>query len=595
MFECRYVTGSGPLNSNRSIRWKLRRPILVISIVAIVSVSAIFGQEIAHSDTPVFKVNSELVLVPVVVTKNGQHVGSLKQDSFTVLEDGIKQRISLFEEVLPTVRGSAWATPTPGISTNSIWDNEVPSHATVFLFDLINTPFIKQEHVRNSLVTFFSALPDTQGPMMLAVLTPKGLKVLHGFTTKASVLRESVTKMRTTFGLKDYGADLRRSNTEAQMAADAAVAAKSQGHPDADAEEVQRLRQLFQGLPDAFVEAQNLNRTSLTLELLQQLAHALAGIPGRKSLVWVTGGLEYTSGSEPVTGLATGFHRGQIKTEGISPNMIAGGNEMFDLTWNELSNANVAVYPVDVEEIGNPAYSDAGSMSSTVPILLRQGFGTRAQAMNGFTDKTGGRYCELKSNLESCFRAAVDDSSSHYIIGYYPGSSGKSGWRRLMVDVHLGDVKTRARSGYFYRRDSSGPSSFQSEIALILASPMDATGIPLAIRWLPSPTPSIDTSRKRYFEIFIDPRAIIFDGAQQNHFHLRLAAATRSEQGKFAEKLAKNIDANLQPSQLLKLRQEGLAYRDVVEVSPKEREIRFVFRDEIGGSIGSITVQIEPH
>lgn len=590
MFGCGRNTTSVVLNRTSYLYRSLRRLIFVSAILPIASIST-SGQSQTDSSA-VFKAKSELVLVPVIVTENGRYVTGLKQDSFILFDDNRKQEISVFEEVLPTTHAPARAARAPGYYTNYIWNDEVPARATVFLFDLINISSIKQEHARKSLSTFLSALPDTQDPMMLAALTPNGIKVLHDFTSKASVLRESLYNMRGMGAVKEYTSDLKQNKAEAQMAADAAVAATNDGHSDASSEEVERLRLLFQGMPDAFSQAQDMNRTSFTLQLLQQLAHALAGIPGRKSLVWVTGGLEYTVGSEPDTGLAQGFHRGQIKAEGLSSNRIAEGNDAFDRTWDELASANVAVYPVDLEEISNPAYSDAGSMSSTVPTLMGRGFGTKAQAMNGFPDKTGGSYCELQSRLEDCFRDAVHDSARYYVLGYRPSSNSKSTWHRLKIDVSLKHVKVRARSGYFYGK--SGSSSFQSDIQLLLTSPIDATGIPLALRWAPSPSSRGKDSRKHYFEIFIDPSAIAFDGPKQNQIHLKFAAAARDGKTGFSEKFLKTIDANLQPSQLASFQSEGFIYRDAVLLEPTENEVRIVVRDEVSGRLGSITVPIEP-
>ena len=49
------------------------------------------------------KLNADLVLVDVLAVqkKTGRIIGDLKQDDFTVLEDGVKQTISYFREKLP--------------------------------------------------------------------------------------------------------------------------------------------------------------------------------------------------------------------------------------------------------------------------------------------------------------------------------------------------------------------------------------------------------------------------------------------------------------------------------------------------------------
>ena len=47
-----------------------------------------------------FAAGAKLVLVPTLVTdKSGNHISGLKQEDFTVLENGAEQKIATFEEI----------------------------------------------------------------------------------------------------------------------------------------------------------------------------------------------------------------------------------------------------------------------------------------------------------------------------------------------------------------------------------------------------------------------------------------------------------------------------------------------------------------
>src|SRR5437667_6230910 len=90
---------------------------------------------------PTFTATTQLVMVPVVVTKGGTHVGGLQRDAFTVLEDGKPQRLAGFEEVTAAALG-AWPKLEPGVYTNAIALGAQSTRVTLFLLDLLNTPFV---------------------------------------------------------------------------------------------------------------------------------------------------------------------------------------------------------------------------------------------------------------------------------------------------------------------------------------------------------------------------------------------------------------------------------------------------------------------
>lgn len=249
-----------------------------------------------------------------------------------------------------------------------------------------------------------------------------------------------------------------------------------------------------------------------------------------------------------------------------------------------------AVYPVNVEEVYNPVFSSPQSMGSTVPTLIGRGFGLREQAMTAFVDKTGGAYCQLQSALEHCFTRAMDDSAHYYMLAYYP-KAGTVGWRKLKIKVAGEALRVHARSGYYFRSRNTEPQTRQVEVAEAVVSPIDANGLPVAIRWIDGPPETAKT--KRSFEIFVDARSVFLDSEDQNHFRLSLVVASHTEQDKYFGKLSKYIDGHLQQQDLGKLSEKRLVYRDTIDLEVGDRDIRFLVRDEFSGRIGSVTVKLE--
>lgn len=567
------------------------RRLQLVALLFIIVVATSWAQQAPSTQSPTFRSQAALVLVPVIVQRDGKHIAGLKAEEFTVLEDGVRQQIASLEEVTGQEQVH-WQSAVPGIYTNGVATEQSAGRLTVYLFDLINTPFPKQSFARESLVRFLLALPDSRDPVMLAVMMPGGLRVLHSFTLDPALLRASLSQIKGILSENENSTRTLQGEQEAREAATQAVSTMNQGHPERDPAEVARLTELFRDLPKAFQQARDIKRTQLTLDQLQQLAQGLVGVPGRKSLIWVTGGLSYAVGADIPIPLNSMPPRSK-STPGTLMGDVADSNDRFDATWAILTDANISVYPVDVAELENPCYADVNMPQTKCGEHSMWAFtwGLRAQAMNGFADRTGGRYCPLQSRLEDCFRSAIEDSAQYYLVAYRPVLSAKGTWRKLSVKVAVPGAHVRTRSGYFVQGRNESPEAKNVQITQAMASSLDATGLPVAMHWLDSGPQTAGKIAKLSFEIFVDPRAITFDGDSQNHFHLTLMAAHRNEKGVMTRRLAKNIEGQPGPEQLRTLLAKGLLYRDSIEVPADSGDIRFVVRDEISGRIGSVTAK----
>jgi hypothetical protein len=78
---------------------------LAVALACSVLVFALAGagdkEKNKENDSEVrFAAGAKLVLVPTLVTdKSGNHISGLKQEDFTVLENGAEQKIATFEEI----------------------------------------------------------------------------------------------------------------------------------------------------------------------------------------------------------------------------------------------------------------------------------------------------------------------------------------------------------------------------------------------------------------------------------------------------------------------------------------------------------------
>jgi VWFA-related protein len=531
---------------------------------------------------PTFRANTNLVQLSVVVTDHGKHVSGLKREQFTVLEDGQPQTIAGFEELnTPDIAHAPVRMASPGVFSNAV-SGERSARVTVVLLDLLNTTPAKQSHAREGFFRFLASLGETREPMMLLVLNGSGLHVVHDFTTDTAVLLAAVKQVRRQIDPKQIeagrtGADLN----------DAIHSIDNTTLPGAAAE-VALMRTLITQ-EEALELRQVHDRTQTTLDSLSHLAQALAGVPGHKALIWSTEGLAYlpTAGDAWMAGRRDAA-RAPASSMRLDDSEIKALNDRFRQTWQQLSSANVAVYPVDLSEVENPAFSDPNlRVSGDKPFnsTFLRGVG-KAMVMNGFTDETGGRYCELQSHMENCFRAVVDDASRYYLVSYYASSRGKHGWRKTQVKVAAPGLSVRTRSGYFSGDPTEHKDERKHEIAETIVAPLDYTAIPLTFRWMPE-----NNGGKRVFSILIHP-SFSFDGDRQNHFRLTLLAAGRLPAGEPKGTLDLTLENTITPEALEKIQKTGILYRGQVEIPSGAESMRFVVRDEVSGRIGSVTARL---
>src|SRR5207245_173208 len=112
-----------------------------------------------------------------------------------------------------------------------------------------------------------------------------------------------------------------------------------------------------------------------TMQAIQQLANRYAGVPGRKSLLWLTGGFPFTL-SEQLSDYLAGKPGaaeppGPASFIGIAKAGRMALNDILPLyqrVWKDLANAQMAIYPVDVRgltTVGTLPVSTWGTGSST--------------------------------------------------------------------------------------------------------------------------------------------------------------------------------------------------------------------------------------
>ena len=528
-----------------------------------------------------FTARTELVLIPTLVTdKSGNHILGLKQEDFTVLENGAEQRISTFEEI--TSDPHRLSRPrNPNEFSNSLAGGPSARRITLMVLDLINTPFMDQAYARKDLLKYLTQSVDQREPTALYTLTRSGVHVIHDFTTDPRVLVAALHKVKgDTSQMVDSLEDVEAITGTASPDGSAGV------DPGAVQTEAQQLQTMMEDAELNFQSFQQRLAITYTLQGMQQVAQALAGFPGRKALIWAGGGFPF-SVSDNTMQLAPA---GRDTLSDVLP--------LYEHTWQLLNNAQIALYPVDVkglQTVTTPSASVRTPGRNYARNMTWRQMDTQG-TLQTFAGMTGGRAYYNSNDLVKGFRDAVNDSGQYYMLGYYlDRSKTKAGWRKLAVKVKRDHTEVRARSGFFVTNATIDPAnSRNNDISSALQSPLDFTSLALVARW-GKIDPGKEPGKKHVnYEMSLAADASLIDTADNNHLTLEFVTLAKTPEGKTVDSpVGRNVDVHPTAENLLAIRQNGITYKGALDLAPGEYTVRFVVRDNLSGRVGSVAAPLK--
>jgi VWFA-related protein len=554
----------------------------IIVVAALVCLPFAFAKDDKEKDSNSdvkFTARAALVLVPTLVTdKSGAHIVGLKKEDFTVRENGVEQKIATFEEI--TSDPHCLSRPRdPHEFSNSLAGGGSTRRITLIVLDFINTPFADQAYARKDLLKYLTQSIDQREPTALYTLTRSGIQVVHDFTTDPRVLVAALHKVR--------GDAVQMVDTQEDEEAITGTA-NPDGSAGVDPGAVQTEAAKFQ----AMMEDVELNFQSFeqrvaitdTLQGMQQVAQALAGFPGRKSLIWASGGFPFNV-SDNTMKLAPA---GRDTLSDVLP--------MYEHTWQLLNDAQIALYPVDVK--GLQPTSASASIRNPGPNYVRNAawrqMDTQA-TFQTFADMTGGHAYHNSNDLERGFREAVSDSAQYYMLGYYlDRSNTKPGWRKLAVKVNREHAQVRGRSGFFVTNATTNPeSSRNSDIAAALRSPLDYTSLGLVVRWDTIEASREPGKKRANYHLTLAVDSALIDSTDHNHIALDFVTLAKTAVGKPVDQpVAKSVDAHLKDDSLAATLEKGVVYKGALDLPPGEYTVRFVVRDDLNGRVGSVAAPL---
>ena len=517
------------------------------------------------AQTSSFHVATRLIQVSVVATDHhGDPVTGLKKDDFAVFDQGRQQKIAFFSEqagrARPAPGGTASAKKSTLVFSNRPDEKAGESYvsATVILFDRLNTRFEESAYAREQLAKFLTGVrPDDR--IALYGLSSK-LVILHDFTQDASALLRALGQYKP----------VETNETRATMF-----------------KETNSIHEVIDWFENRTNQRESdtmmTGRVQATAAALEAIADHLAGLPGRKNLVWV-------SAAFPIS---IGYFQKRIR--GTRPE-----KENFDAeaeaAARALSNANVVIYPVDahvlatlggIYDSSKAPQSGVMKLQSSVPlpeITTTEEMGT----MTKLADETGGRVFANTNDIGGAVRSAIDDSAFTYTIGYYPDHDQWDGrFREIKVKVKQPGVEIRNRSGYLAVSEAA-PQPTPVTVDAVIRRPLESGELGLSVE------PEQVAERQFKLHIRMDASNMRFedkDGRWEGQ--IEVLSVQLGPDGRDVSGHGQMLNLRLSPETYKDLPRNGLKIVSTETIDEKSVQFRFAVRDPATGAVGSLYIPVQ--
>ena len=394
------------------------------------------SQDEAYFET----VDVTVVNVDVHVTdKKGNPIKDLKKEDFEIYENGRAVAISNFSVIED---GRPQTAPAPPVQKDRVAEEPprpaapqprvapVPEdqrlHLVIYVDNFNIRPF-NRNRVFRRLREFLQSKLSREDRVML-VSYDRSLHVRHEFTSDPQIIAGALFELE---GLSGFGVqkdsdrrDVVRAIEEAQAAIDVTWRAR-------------------QYAESAF------NDLSFTLDALNEIVGWLAGLPGRKAVIYVSDGLPMSPGEDLFYMISERF-----KNDASVLTMIRefdASRRFQGLTARANSN-RVTFYTLDAAGLRAPQTSSVESDvigTAGVQIFTETVYISNIQApLLMMAEETGGQAIINTNDVGPGLDRVATDFKSYYSLGYTPTHSGSGRYYKIEVKVKRKGLRVRHREGY---------------------------------------------------------------------------------------------------------------------------------------------------
>lgn len=370
--------------------------------------------------------NVGLVQVEAVVTdRRGRPVTDLAADEFVVYEDGARQPITHFSAP-PPVAGAeqeATAVETAGPPAAATAASE-PFHLVVYLDQAHMAPGETRPMLARLAAFLGDALPA--GARVMVLRRDQGLDVRLPFTADRETIRSAVAA-----AADDVGGGTRR-----------------------EAERRQKTTWVLAGgLDAALIKAQVYAEqreveVRLAVRHLEELVDSLAGLPGRKVILYVSSGLPALAGLDMFLAVDEKYGVEVGKIHALEHDTAP----LFQALADRANAQRVTFYTLDAAGLRPPTTNDVEQLSWNPAVALGAEIAdNRTRPLHQIAHATGGSAITRRNRIDGALTAMMEEITGAYSLAYPAPAEGAGERHDIEVEVTRPGLRVRHREGYLQR------------------------------------------------------------------------------------------------------------------------------------------------
>jgi VWFA-related protein len=505
------------------------------------------------------KVNSNLVLTNVVVRdrKTGEVVRGLKASDFQILENNKPQTIVSFDfenvdQAAPlneaTVNGKS-PSSIMGTMNRVATSEQLRNHRLIVMFFDITS--LQPEDLDRAQEAARKYINNQMHPadLVAVVSLDTSLSLDQDFTANKQLLLNAINAYSGTQGAGfQSGATATTNQTEDTTA----FTPDEQEYNDVNTD-----RELF-----AF----------------EDIAHSLAYINEKKSVIYFSGGLQ---------------------RDGIE-NQAA-----IHAATNAAVRANMSIYSVDargLEAISPLGDASTGSLRGTasysgaaVQNNFDSNFNTQ-ELLGTLSADTGGKAFYDDNDFSSAFQRVQQDTSAYYVLGFRSTNPLQDGrYRRLTVKINRPNVKLEYRPGYYAPADYKHANRDERERQFQeqLATDLPATDVEVFLQAYYFRSDN-GTGQPRFYvpvSLIVPSSQIPFvKGGDKSKATIDIIGQLKNTAGQDMAEIRQTVKLNVDDSQ--QLSRKNIQYTTGFNLPMGKYHLKFVVRENETGRMGSFETDI---
>ena len=511
-------------------------------------------------------VNVNVVNVDVYVTDSkGNRVKGLTRDDFQIFEDGRPMAITNFfamDEGKPAagapllvVPNAEAPAPAPEVTAN-LPSPEDQRLVLVIYVDNVNLRPFNRNRVLKELRVFLNTKLKRDDLIML-VSYDRSVHVRQQLTSDPSLINSQLLALEK-ISAHGTSADSERRDAlrrieESDDVGSALSAARS------------------------YAESQY-NDLAFSIDALRDIVNGLAGMPGRKAVVYVSDGLQMIVGQDVYYAVQEKFK----DTTGLTQSFDYDSSRRFrELT--STANANrVTFYTIDAAGLRGYSSISAENQTAGQGVFIDQVQIQNVQSsIRLMAEETGGKAIFNTNSFMPGLEKMADDFRTYYSLGYSPPHSGDGRYHEIKVKLKKKGLVARNREGY---RDKTPETQMNDGTLAALNFPFQSNPLGVDIEF-GSPTRRSDG----FFVVPVDVRIplgklVLVPRETESEAAARVFVAAQDTEGGVSEVQQAAVPIRVPTDQVATIGQKFYTYSLSLLMRPGEQKVAVGLRDDIANT-----------